>query len=72
MIEIYGKENCNYCTEAKKLCESKDLPYLYYELGSSFTRDELLEMFPSAKTFPQIKVDDSPIGGFNQLKALYA
>ena len=32
-------------------------------------KEELLELFPTARTFPQIKVDGESIGGFDQLHA---
>tara|TARA_B110000503_G_scaffold132423_1_gene208368 strand:+ start:711 stop:962 length:252 start_codon:yes stop_codon:yes gene_type:complete len=67
MIEIYGKSNCGYCEKAKALCEMRNLKYNYYQLDTEFTREELLEMFPSAKTFPQIKVNGNAIGGYDRL-----
>ena len=70
MIEIYGKDNCVYCESAKRFCKSKVLPYTYYKLGVDFTREELLEMFPDARTFPQIKIDGQPIGGWAEFKEM--
>lgn len=65
MIEIYGKPQCPFCDRAKALCETRKLPYLYFQLGTDFTRDEVLEMFPNARTFPQIKVGGKIIGGWD-------
>jgi glutaredoxin len=67
MIEIYGKANCGYCEAAKALCNTRELKYNYYQLDEDFTRAEVLEMFPGAKTFPQIKVNGSAIGGYDKL-----
>ena len=67
MIEIYGKPNCPYCESAKALCEMRNLKYKYYQLDVEFNRDELLEMFPNAKTFPQIKINNTAIGGYDKL-----
>ena len=67
MIEIYGKEPCPFCDRAKQLCEKDGYEYTYQSLGKDFTRDELLQMFPEAKTFPQIKVDGESIGGYDEL-----
>jgi len=69
MIEIYGKPQCPYCDSAKRLCETRQLQYAYHELGTDFTRDKVLELFPGAKTFPQIKVNNTSIGGHAQLLA---
>jgi glutaredoxin len=51
MIEIYGKPACPYCEKAK----------------SDFTREELFEQFPTARTFPQIKINEKVVGGYEQL-----
>jgi glutaredoxin 3 len=67
MIEIYGKPACPHCDQAKRLCEQRELDYKYYQLDTDFTREEVLEMFPGARTFPQIKVSGKSIGGKDQL-----
>ncbi len=69
MIKIFGKPQCPYCVQAKSLCEREGLPYEYFQLGEDFTREELLEDFPNARTFPQITDGTEYVGGFDQLKA---
>ena len=70
MIEIYGKTNCPFCDKAKALCEKKGLEYVYKQLDTDFTREDLFEEFPTARTFPQIIVDGDKIGGYQEFKAL--
>jgi glutaredoxin-related protein len=36
-----------------------------------FTRDELFEQFPTARTFPQVKSEGEVIGGINEFKEYY-
>lgn len=72
MIEIYGKPACPFCDMAKTLCESKGVTYTYKQLGTDFTREDLLTIFPTARTFPQIKLDGESIGGFDNLKDMIA
>ena len=67
MITIYGKLQCNFCTAAKTLCESRGLEYKYKQLDEDFTREEVLEIFPGARTFPQIIVNDNKVGGYHEL-----
>lgn len=67
MIEIWGKPQCPYCERAKALCESRNLPYIYKQLDVDFTREEILETFPGARTFPQIIVGGTKIGGYDKL-----
>lgn len=66
-VEIWGKENCAFCTRAKALVEAKGLEYVYKQMGKDFTREQVFEEFPSARTFPQIKIDNVAIGGYQEL-----
>ena len=54
MIEIWSKPNCPFCDKAENLCVQKNLDFKKYMLDVDFTREELFEKFPSARTFPQI------------------
>jgi len=67
MIEIYGKPMCPYCDQAKRLCETREFKYTYKSLGTDYTKEELLESFPGARTVPQIIVNGTKIGGYNEL-----
>jgi len=67
MIQIYGKPACPSCVKAKALCESRGYKFEYLTLGADFTREELFEEFPEARTFPQIKVGTNPVGGYEGL-----
>jgi glutaredoxin len=67
MIEIYGKPQCPFCDRAKALCESRGLKFIYSSLGTDYTREQLLEWFPNARTVPQIKVNGTSIGGYTEL-----
>jgi len=67
MITIYGKPNCIYCDQAKLLLNSHNLDYDYKELDRDFTREELLELNPNARTFPQVFDGDRLIGGYDDL-----
>lgn len=66
MIEIYGKDACSFCAKATGLADMLGLNYVYKKLGRDFSREELLEEFPNARTFPQIRVNGKSIGGYEQ------
>ena len=68
MIEIYSKPQCPYCVKAKNLCEREGYEYTYKMLDEDFTRDELFEKFPTARTFPQITAHGEYIGGFTEFE----
>ena len=78
MIEIWGKPNCPYCDMAVNLCKTKNYAHEYKSLGKDFTEEELFEVFPDARTFPQIRnimewdtavFQEEYIGGYNELKS---
>ena len=72
MYTIYSKPSCSYCLQAKQLLEMKQLPFVYKQLGADYTLQELLEVSPDARTFPQIFVVDENgnkelVGGYSEL-----
>jgi glutaredoxin 3 len=69
MIKIYGKPQCPFCDRAKALAEREGYNYEYLQLDVDFTREELFEKFPNARTFPQIISDDEYIGGYTEFEA---
>lgn len=68
MYVMYSKSPCQYCDSARALFKMRGIEYNEYKLGKDFSRDELLEWFPQAKTFPVIVKEGKFIGGFTELK----
>jgi glutaredoxin 3 len=64
---IWSKYNCPYCDQAKALLKNKGIPFEEKKIGDGYTREELLEAIPTARTVPQIFLDDKLIGGFQEL-----
>ena len=71
MIEVFGKPNCPQCEEVKSMLEMNSMDYKYYTLDKDFSRDELFEQFPTARTFPQVKDNGAVIGGINEFKTYF-
>lgn len=69
-VEIYSKPACPFCVQAKALAEREGAELTYKMLDEDFSREELFETFPGARTFPQIIVDGEKIGGFTEFKSL--
>jgi len=65
---IWSKYHCPYCDQAKALLGQRDIPFEEKKIGDGYTKEELLEEIPSARTVPQIIIDGKLIGGFNELK----
>lgn len=68
LYEIYGKDNCPYCLKAVLILERYARPYKYYKIGHDITTEAFKELFPNAKTVPQITLGDLYIGGFTELE----
>lgn len=73
-IEIWSKTNCPYCDMAERIAQQfvqeSDNNYVKWMLDEDFTREELFDKFPGARTFPQIRVDGENIGGYTEFKEL--
>jgi glutaredoxin len=64
---IWSKYNCPYCDQAKALLKNKGIPFEEKKIGDGYSKEELLEAIPTARTVPQIFLDDKLIGGFTEL-----
>lgn len=69
-VEIYSKPQCPFCVQAKALAEREGHELTYKMLDEDFDRETLMEVFPTARTFPQIIVDGEKIGGFTEFRTL--
>jgi glutaredoxin len=65
---VWSKYNCPFCDQAKALLKMKGIQFEEKKIGDGFTREELLEAVPNARTVPQIFLDEELIGGFTELK----
>jgi len=65
MILIYGKPMCPFCDKAKAFCEQRGFDYEYRVLDTDYTKEELLETFPGARTVPQIVINGEKVGGYD-------
>ena len=64
---IYSKPSCGYCLQARDLLEYNKLEFEYLQLGTHYSLQEFMELFPNARTFPMIVKYGEVIGGFNNL-----
>ncbi len=65
---VWSKTQCPYCDQAKALLTQKGITFEEKKIGSGYTREDLLEAVPQARTVPQIFIDEQLIGGFTELK----
>jgi glutaredoxin len=76
-IEIYSKESCPYCVNAKNACKAANLPFTEYVVGKNATKADIqarvdaLGLSVPIQTVPQIFVDDAYVGGYSDLVRIY-
>jgi len=70
-VEIYSKSNCSYCDMAMNFFDSRGISYEVYSADDQNVFKEMLERNPSARTVPQIFIDDQLIGGYTDLIEKY-
>jgi glutaredoxin 3 len=65
---VWSKYNCPFCEQAKALLKSKGIEFEERKIGDGFTKEDLLEAVPNARTVPQIFLNNNLIGGFTELR----
>lgn len=65
---VWSKDNCPYCEQAKSLLKLHEYEIEERKIGNKYTKEQLLEAVPTARTVPQIFLNDEYVGGFNELK----
>lgn len=65
---VWSKDSCPFCDQAKNLLKSKGIEFEERNVSKDWTREQLLEAVPTARTLPQIFLDDKLIGGFTDLR----
>jgi len=65
---LWSRYHCPYCDQAKALLTSKGIQFEEKKIGDGYTKEELLEAVPNARTVPQIFLDGELVGGFTELR----
>ncbi len=65
---VWSKDNCPFCEQAKGLLKMKGIEFEEKKIGHGFTKEDLLEAVPNARTVPQIFLNEELVGGFQELK----
>ena len=64
---IWSKDNCSFCDRAKALMQLKNIEYEERKIGDGWTKDQLLEEVPTARSVPQIFLNGNYVGGYTEL-----
>jgi glutaredoxin len=65
---VWSKNHCPFCDQAKALLKQKGIEVEEKKIGEGYTKEDLLAAVPTARTVPQIFLDNKHIGGFAELK----
>ena len=65
---VWSKHHCPFCDQAKALLTQKGIEFEEKKIGEGYSKEDLLEAVPTARTVPHIFLDDTLIGGFTELK----
>lgn len=72
-VEIYTWSRCPFCIRAKALLDKKGVDYVEYTIdGDEAARAEMADRANGRRSLPQIFINDSHIGGCDDLYALNA
>jgi glutaredoxin 3 len=66
---VWSKDSCPFCVQAKSLLTARGIEFEERNISKDWTREQLLEAVPNARTLPQIFLDDQHIGGFTDLRS---
>lgn len=69
-VTLYGNTTCPYCGAARMLLTKKSVEFDEISVSDSPEKFEEMAARSGGRTVPQIFIDDTPIGGFDQLYAL--
>lgn len=65
---VWSKDQCPFCVQAKAMLESRGIEYEERNVSKDWTREQLFEAVPTARTLPQIFLDEEYVGGFTELR----
>lgn len=70
-VEIYTRKFCGFCTAAKSLLSSKGVDFVEYDASWDVKlKEEMISRSGGGRTFPQIFVGETHVGGCDDLHAL--
>jgi glutaredoxin 3 len=65
---VWSKDQCPYCDQAKALLKQRGIEYEERNISQEWTKEQLLEAVPTARTVPQVFLGEEYVGGFMELR----
>jgi glutaredoxin 3 len=68
-VTVWSKTPCPNCDQAKALLRQRGIDYEERNITEgTWTKEQLMEAVPNARTVPQIFINEQLIGGLNELR----
>lgn len=65
---IWSQKGCQYCDTAKAVLKARGLEIEERRIGDgTWTKNDLINAVPTARSVPQIFIDSKYVGGYNDL-----
>ncbi len=68
LAKVWSQPNCMYCDMVSNLLLKHGYTVMTMKLGSGYTKEDLLEAVPNARTVPQVFIDDEYIGSYDKVR----
>lgn len=69
-VKIYSMPNCGYCSAARRLLAAKGVEFEDIDIRQQPGLRQEMEQLSGGQTVPQIFINDSPVGGYDDIAAL--
>ena len=69
-VVIYTGKHCPYCVKAKQLLNNKGVVYREIDISNDKSLEKEMIRLTGKMTVPQIVINDSPVGGCDDLYEL--
>ncbi len=70
-VTIYTTSRCPYCSMAKRLFEEQNIEYKEIDIEAENISSKELEKISKSSEVPQILIDGTAIGGYDELLEYY-
>jgi glutaredoxin 3 len=66
-VIVWSKDHCPFCSKAMTLLDTYNINYEVRKVGTEWSKEDLLESVPNARSVPQILINNEIIGGYTDL-----
>lgn len=67
-VIVWSKYQCPNCDKTKAVLDNHNIVFEERKIGDGWTREDLLEAIPDARSVPQVVINGNTVGGFDQLR----